>query len=153
MTIPLIVAGFAGGLSGLLLSALLGKSKLIGLVAGVSLALLIGCLAFPRLTGPPRCKFADPGDLPKLEHPAGYVYVIHDSEFSQRYKIGRTRDPATRMKAIYNILPGESDIVAIIKTADALELEKRLHDRFARQWMRGEWFALDRQHVMEICKI
>ena len=86
MTATVIVAGIIGALLGLGLALLFGRRKLIGLLFGAAIATLIAALLLPRLAGPPRCRFPDPGDLPTLTPPAGYVIVIQDIEFSQRYK-------------------------------------------------------------------
>lgn len=115
----------------------------------------IALLAFILISvgKPPRCDFGNPVDLPKLTHPAGYVYVIQDTEYSKLYKIGRTVEPARRLTDIRNILPGSSEIVAIVDTQDAPTLEWQLHQRYAKSRMRGEWFALTDEQVREICGI
>ena len=153
MTVTVIVAGIIGALFGLGLALLSGRRKLIGLLFGAAIATLIAALLLPRLAGPPRCQFPDPGDLPTLTHPAGYVYVIQDVEFSQRYKIGRTTNPERRLSEIRNLLPGDTDIVAIIDTGDAPTLEWQLHQRYADERRRGEWFALDNGQVRDICRL
>lgn len=100
-----------------------------------------------------RCRFDDPAGLPTLTPPAGYVYVIQDLEYSKLYKIGRSNNPARRLKEIRAILPGQSEIIAILKTEDAATLEWQLHQRYADYRKNGEWFALDRPHVREICAL
>ncbi len=119
-----------------------------GIIALVLLASIV-----PRIIQPLRCEFGAPADLPKLTHPAGYVYVIHDVEYSKRYKIGRTVYPKERLNAIRAILPGETDIVAIIDTKDAPTLEWQLHQRFTASRKRGEWFELGKSDIREICQI
>ena len=100
-----------------------------------------------------RCRFDDPAGLPTLTPPAGYVYVIQDLEYSKLYKIGRSNNPARRLKEIRAILPGQSEIIAILKTEDAATLEWQLHQRYADARKNGEWFALDGAQVREICAL
>ena len=100
-----------------------------------------------------RCKFDDPAGLPTLTPPAGYVYVIQEVEYSKLYKIGRTGNPGRRLPEIRGILPGQSAIVAILKTEDAATLEWQLHQRYADARKNGEWFALDGAQVREICAL
>lgn len=143
-----------GVVCGLGISALLGKSKLAGAVAGLGLGLLLAfATAWLGIDRGVRCEFGDPVNLPVLPHPAGYVYVIQEVEFSKLYKIGRTNNPARRLPEIRNLLPGASEVVAIIDTQDAPTLEWQLHQRYAESRKRGEWFALGGTHVHEICNI
>ena len=130
-----------------------GGGKLALAATGFVIALALLALIMTSAVKPPRCEFGNPVDLPKLPHPAGYVYVIHDTEYSKSYKIGRTINPSSRISDIRNILPGESDIVAIIDTQDAPTLEWQLHQRYADSRKRGEWFALNDTQVREICDI
>ncbi len=81
--------------------------------------------------------------LPRLEPPAGYVYVIQDVDFSRRYKIGRTNHPYRRLNKFEVTLPFETKVVHIFRTNDATRLEYYLHQRFANHRARGEWFDLD----------
>lgn len=130
-----------------------GGGKLALVITCSVIALALVALIITRVAQPPRCEFGDPIDLPKLPHPAGYVYVIQDTEFSKLYKIGRTVEPARRLKDIRNILPGSSEIIAIVDTQDAPTLEWQLHQRYAESRERGEWFALTDAQVREICSL
>ena len=153
MSVILIVAVAAGALFGALLTALLGKSKVFGAIGGLILSLVLAAFIIPHIAHPPRCDFGDPIDYPRRERPAGYVYVIQDTEFSRFYKIGMTIEPKRRIPEIRNILPGKSDIVAIIDTLDAPALESQLHRRYTENRKRGEWFELSDAIIREICNI
>lgn len=85
--------------------------------------------------------------LPKLESPAGYVYVLKDTSHSGQYKIGRTSHPKTRINNFSVELPIQTEILAILKTNDAASLERRLHDKFALYRTHGEWFELNEIHI------
>ena len=89
-------------------------------------------------------------DLPKLQAPAGYVYVIRDINHSQNFKIGRTNHPETRMNNFGVKLPFKTEVIAILKTDDAKELEQHLHRKFAMQHKRGEWFDLTGSQLRQI---
>ena len=139
----------AGG--GLAIIAALFKRKLLAVAALLCLAVAAAAFLFIGRGGEIRCRFDDPAQLPTLTPPAGYVYVIQEIEYSKLYKIGRTNNPGRRLNEIRAILPGQSDIVAILKTEDAATLEWQLHQRYAENRKNGEWFALDRPQVREIC--
>ncbi len=147
------VAVCVGAAVGAVAAFSLNKNPIYGAGAGLGLSLCVMIFFVYLYARPPRCDFGDPVDLPTLTHPAGYVYVIQDTEFSKRYKIGRTNNPARRLHEIRTLLPGESDIVAIVDTQDAPALEWQLHQRYADSRKRGEWFDLSDAQVHEICRI
>ena len=89
-------------------------------------------------------------NLPRLEHPAGYVYVIQDITHTMQYKIGRTNHPTTRINNFGVELPFKTEIIAILKTTDAVGLERELHNQYAIYRTQGEWFDLADEHVNEI---
>ena len=142
-----------GVVCALVMSAILGRGKLIGALTGLGTGLLTVAILWHLTAGGVRCQFGDPVDLPPVTHPAGYIYVIQDTEFSKLYKIGRTNNPERRLNEIRNILPGRSEIVAIVDTQDAPALEWQLHERYAKSRKRGEWFDLSDAQVREICQI
>ncbi len=149
-----VIAIALGVVCGLGISLLLGKSRLAGALAGLGLGLLLAvAMAWLGIGRSLRCEFGDPVDLPALPHPAGYVYVIQEVEFSRLYKIGRTNNPARRLPEIRNLLPGASEIVAIVDAQDAPALEWQLHQRYTESRKRGEWFSLSGAQVREICDI
>ena len=150
---PLVMVASAGASLGALLFSALRKHLALGAIAGVILSLIAFAIISPRFDFKIRCEFGDPGDLPTLTHPAGYVYVIQDTEFSNHYKIGRTNNPQRRVSEIRSILPGISEIVAIVETQDAPTLEWQLHQRYADARKRGEWFDLTDSQVSEVCRL
>lgn len=88
--------------------------------------------------------------LPKAKAPAGYVYVIQDVSHTRQYKIGRTNHPASRLNRFGVELPIKTEVIAILRTDDDKELERRLHQKYAGGRARGEWFALDAAQIDEI---
>lgn len=89
-------------------------------------------------------------NLPRLEHPAGYVYIIQDVEVSKAYKIGRTNHPKRRLNRFGVELPFKTEVIHILRTDNAVEAEKRLHEKYARRHKRGEWFDLSEEQLEEI---
>lgn len=151
MNLLMIVAISIAALCALGLAWRRGGGKLALAITCSVIALAFLALFIARSAQPPRCDFGNPIDLPKLPHPAGYIYVIQDTEYSKLYKIGRTVEPARRLNDIRNFLPGSSEIIAIVDTQDAPTLEWQLHQRYAERRKRGEWFALTDTEVREIC--
>ncbi len=89
--------------------------------------------------------------LPKLAKPAGYVYVIKDYRY-HKYKIGRTIDPKSRLKAIQRNEVGDLRFLKLIRTSDANALENQLHRRYADARIRPdrEWFQLSNAQLQEL---
>lgn len=77
--------------------------------------------------------------------PPGYVYLIQSS--TGYYKIGRTSNPNDRMKTFNVKLPFEVEYTCVIETPDMFKLERELHQRFAKNRVNGEWFALSSEDV------
>jgi predicted GIY-YIG superfamily endonuclease len=69
----------------------------------------------------------------------GFIYIAQGT--NDQYKIGLSNNPEKRMKE-YTKLPFETKLVLLIRTHDMVWLEKVLHERFANQRIRGEWFLL-----------
>lgn len=77
-------------------------------------------------------------------YPRGeYVYVLHDTDVTGMFKIGRTADPEKRILNFGVHLPFTVGIVHIIPTDNMVQLETMLHRRFASKRVKGEWFILD----------
>ena len=70
----------------------------------------------------------------------GFVYLVQST--TGAYKIGRTIDPANRLKTFSVKLPFEVEFVATIQTPDMYQLEADLHRKYDSKRVNGEWFAL-----------
>lgn len=70
---------------------------------------------------------------------SGYVYVLQAGEY---YKIGRTKKPDDRIKALKIQLPFSVDVVAVMPCDDEVEAETSLHAEFRHRRTNGEWFKL-----------
>ena len=98
--------------------------------------------------------------LPKGAGNSGYVYVMDDVANSGRYKIGKTIDPPTRIKAVQGKLNkaggGKLEYSCIIPTNNMSGLENSLLKEFSAQNLRNfpagtEWFKLDAAQLAAAC--
>lgn len=77
----------------------------------------------------------------------GYVYLL---ESNGLYKIGYSNHPETRLRRLMTGSACQITIVHTIYTALFREIEHRLHNRFWKKRVHGEWFALDESDVTYI---
>lgn len=70
--------------------------------------------------------------------PVVYVFRADNGLF----KIGRASDVVVRLSALDNASPIPIRFYHLILTNNAYELETVLHELFAPDWVRGEWFGL-----------
>ena len=89
-------------------------------------------------------------ELPRLEAPAGYVYIIKDVSHSNDFKIGRTNHPKRRLNSFGVTLPIETIVVAVFMSNNAAELESSFHQRYRASRTQGEWFDLSKKQLNEI---
>jgi hypothetical protein len=78
------------------------------------------------------------------EHPEppdlrGFVYLVCCGD---RYKIGRTRDVAKRLRSLQTAASLPLVLVASAAVEDSAASEAELHRRYAHRRTHGEWFAL-----------
>lgn len=65
-------------------------------------------------------------------------------------KIGYSANesPISRFEQFKTYAPYGSEIIGFIQTADARELETRLHQKFANKRINGEWFEITEQEAI-----
>lgn len=80
----------------------------------------------------------------------GGVYLL---QCLNRYKIGRGKDVAQRVKQIQTNAPYEVRHIHTITTDNAARLEALLHVRFASKRVLGEWFELSAEDVAYITSL
>ena len=66
----------------------------------------------------------------------GYIYLIKQDD---KFKIGKSINVEARMKAAKTWLP-DMEIIGIKPFWNISEIERNLHEGFARCWYEGEWF-------------
>lgn len=83
---------------------------------------------------------------------SGYIYLIGNSS-KKIYKIGKSRQPKERYKAIATKLPFSVEIIHVIGGDDIEKAEKLLHNIFAQKRTHGEWFELSDDDVNQIINL
>lgn len=78
---------------------------------------------------------------------AGYVYVAHGNGL---YKIGKSMRPIARVELMETKAPFPMHVCLLIPTDDMTHTEKVLHERFAAEHHRGEWYRLVPGHLQWI---
>lgn len=71
----------------------------------------------------------------------GYIYLVR-AVGTNRYKIGRTKNPERRLERLKQQSPFSLKLVEIFHTEDCVTEEKRLHRIAAKYRSHGEWFDL-----------
>jgi len=78
--------------------------------------------------------------VPAAEPVSGYVYLLRSDH--GLYKIGRSIEPASRIRRLGVVLPFPVTTIHVLAADDCSTAERRLHMRFASQRLEGEWFRL-----------
>ncbi|WP_292808879.1 GIY-YIG nuclease family protein [Nostoc sp. JL23] len=81
----------------------------------------------------------------------GYVYLIH-AIGTDRYKIGRSVNPVTRLETLKKQSPYPLQIVECFWTPDAIADERSLHLFFKQFRAHGEWFGFHEEINITGCK-
>lgn len=81
----------------------------------------------------------------------GFVYLIQSP--TGAYKIGRTVDPGDRLKTFAVKLPFEVEFLVLLGTDDMYKLEAKLHRKFKKQRINGEWFRLSHDDIKYIQQV
>lgn len=90
--------------------------------------------------------------VPERQKIPGWVYLVKAENLNQ-YKIGLSKTPKIRLKALQKQSPVSLTLIHLIKCADMAEVELRLHQQFAKYRIIGEWFGLDQKAVDYICSL
>lgn len=70
---------------------------------------------------------------------SGFVYLV-EAVGLYRVKIGKSNDPEARIGTLQTSSPVDLRRIAVLRGGD--RLESCLHSEFAREHIRGEWFAI-----------
>jgi len=81
--------------------------------------------------------------LPWLAPPAGYVVLIKDVAYGNRYKIARHQQLDRHQIERGADFPFQTRVVLILEAENAAEAERDLHDELAAGKAIGDWFDLD----------
>ena len=80
----------------------------------------------------------------------GFVYIIKSETNPPQYKIGRSKDPVSRIGKLEVKLPFDIEVLHLIETDSASSLEGYYHELYSDKRVRGEWFELDDQAIEEL---
>lgn len=84
---------------------------------------------------------------------AGYIYVIKCTG-THYYKIGRTvLLPSLRLSNLQVSLPFDLELTFKVYTKNHTEVERQLHERYLKNWIRGEWFTFGQLELKELLEI
>lgn len=81
----------------------------------------------------------------------GYIYLIVNDR--EQYKVGYSKTPAKRIEKLEVVLPWPIEVLHLIPTNHMRLAEKQLHERYAEQNARGEWYWLDDNDVADITSL
>lgn len=78
----------------------------------------------------------------KDEDESGYIYFVKE-KMNGTVKIGKTKNPHTRLRLFEVKLPFEIEILNKVKVKDRHKAEDKLHGHFEDKNKNGEWFELE----------
>lgn len=81
--------------------------------------------------------------LPWLAPPAGYIVLIQDVAYGNRYKIARHQQLDRHQIRRGADFPFETRVALILEAENAVQAERDLHDELAAGTALGAWFDLD----------
>jgi len=81
-----------------------------------------------------------------------FVYLIATREICPKYKIGRSKDPESRIKQLQTASNVELELVYKFKSKYPTVLEKVLHNCYRSSNMINEWFELNQTEVDNFLK-
>ena len=76
-----------------------------------------------------------------------FVYLLRSGT---AFKIGKSNNPEARLKTLLTGSPTDIAIVVVLHVDNMHKVEAFLHQRFAAQRLRGEWFSLTPDDVFFI---
>jgi hypothetical protein len=85
--------------------------------------------------------------VPKRSAKPGHVYLV---ECAGLYKIGKSKQPATRLGRFATMWIKPTSVVAVGRCDDMVFTESQLHKTYAQKRVHGEWFALDSADIESI---
>ena len=93
-------------------------------------------------------------EIPEAEEESreGYVYFVRIRD-TLNVKIGYSKDPYTRMQTLQTACPFDIDLEQAFFSTEAFQMEQRLHLEMEIYHVRGEWFELTKEQVIEASMI
>ena len=92
-------------------------------------------------------------DLIKLNNQAGWIYVIEDTQ-TGFVKIGVTQNNNPKTRLSHYLSHNMSIKLLYLDKIDyCFELEKNIHNFFSKKRVKGDWFELSKDNVLNIFRI
>lgn len=76
----------------------------------------------------------------------GFVYVMQNRR-NGLFKIGFSKRPSFREKTLQS---EEPEVEMIFAYKGSIEIEKKIHDKYSKKRIRGEWFNLSKEDLASI---
>ena len=86
----------------------------------------------------------------KITGEIGYVYFITEMPFSNKIKIGMSKNPIDRLKQLQTGNPQKLVIYHTVESTDYKRLEKTMHDICKDLNILGEWFEINESQLTGI---
>ena len=94
-------------------------------------------------------------DKPERRHQQefqGFVYIMKDNKKQNCYKIGKTKDITSRLKALKTGNP-DLQVIATVKSIDYDCLEKYLHWTYRQNNISCEWFSFTDDELQDLIRL
>jgi hypothetical protein len=78
---------------------------------------------------------------------------IYLAKCERYYKIGVAANLNSRLNTMRNANPFDIELIDSVFTSDCLDIELKLHNRFAAQLHRNEWFLLSKDDVEGVLEL
>lgn len=82
----------------------------------------------------------------------GCIYIVN-ARGTSLYKIGYASNVGERMHSMRTDSPLELDVIAVIPAREPRKMESRLHRKYEKKRVRGEWFNLSNDDVVELSTV
>lgn len=89
--------------------------------------------------------------LNKKKYPDGYIYVVQFGS-NDLFKFGVSQNPDRRIKDIDSYSPVKIREIGRYYFKNVYETEEMIHDNLKDSIVRREWFKLEKESVLDICK-
>ena len=104
-----------------------------------------------RRSGDTLLSSEDYRQLPELNSPAGYLYIIRDGEKTNRHRFGIVDQPLTDLQKLKMETPFKIEVVALLECQNAEGFMQRLCQTFAKNREgSSNWYKLKRSDLRKI---
>ncbi|MFL0912641.1 GIY-YIG nuclease family protein [Vibrio parahaemolyticus] len=79
-----------------------------------------------------------------------YFIIENEDLINQRIKIGISKDPVKRLKALQTGNSRRLALMGWIDSGSDRELERQLHQKYREQRVIGEWFEINHEVVLDL---